>query len=309
MGAEPESRYVRAACPSVLDCLSCGGFSGSPWGWLRLAFSLLVGCSLCSVSDVTLSLAWAGCFLLPLCGLFLFFFVSPSICALTAVIFCFLVSAVFQYYFLLATIFFCSSTIFVSLRFSSVLLLFSFRYGFLLSFSAISHFLFPAIFYFPFPAIFYLSFPAIFYLSFPALFCFLFLRPSIYLSLRSSIFLFLRSSIFFSCDLLFIFSFDLLSSFPVGFFRFPRFRAGFLSSFWGTQAGMNARGLAPAGFVPGRSPWTGSRSRHLRPPTFYSISWWRSRGPATSSGVPPLLCAAIARFTSLPARYYVVTFF
>jgi hypothetical protein len=196
-----------------------------------------------------------------------------------------MVSAVFQYYFLLATIFFCSSTIFVSLRFSSVLLLFSFRYGFLLSFSAISHFLFPAIFYFPFPAIFYLSFPAIFYLSFPALFCFLFLRPSIYL--------FLRSSIFFSC----------------GFFRFPRFRAGFLSSFWGTQAGMNARGLAPAGFVPGRSPWTGSRSRHLRLPTFYSISWWRSRGPATSSGVPPLLCAAIARFTSLPARYYVVTFF
>jgi hypothetical protein len=109
MGAEPESRYVRAACPSVLDCLSCGGFSGSPWGWLRLAFLLLVGCSLLC-PDVTLSLAWAGCFLLPLCGLFLLLFVSPSIC--------------------------------VSLPLFAV-----FLSGFLLSFAAISYFL-PAIFYF-----------------------------------------------------------------------------------------------------------------------------------------------------------------
>jgi hypothetical protein len=182
------------ALPSLTACPVVGSPAAPGAGSGLLSCSWLV--ALCSVSDVTLSLAWAGCFLLPLCGLFLLSFVSPSICALTAVIFCFLVSAVFQYYFLLATIFFCSSTIFVSLRFSSVLLLFSFRYGFLLSFSAISHFLFPAIFYFPFPAIFYLSFPAIFYLSFPALFCFLFLRPSIYLFLRSSSYLFLRSSIF-----------------------------------------------------------------------------------------------------------------
>jgi hypothetical protein len=137
------------------------------------------------------------------------------------------------------------------------------------------------------------------------------------LSLRSPIF-FLRSSIFFPCDLLFSFSCDLPFSFPaifyfpfpaIFYFPFPGFRAGFYLALGFTQAGMNVRGFAPAGFVPGRSPWTGSRSRHLRPPTFYSISWWRSRGPATSSGVPPLLCAAIARFTSLPARYYVVTFF
>ena len=196
------------ALPSLTACPVVGSPAAPGAGSGLLSCSWLV--ALCSVSDVTLSLAWAGCFLLPLCGLFLLFFVSPSICALTAVIFCFLVSAVFQYYFLLATIFFCSSTIFVSLRFSSVLLLFSFRYGFLLSFSAISHFLFPAIFY--------LSFPAIFYLSFPALFCFLFLRPSIYLFLRSSSYLFLRSSSYLflrSSIFLFLLVFP-VSSFPCG---------------------------------------------------------------------------------------------
>jgi len=299
MGAEPESRYVRAACPSVLPVVGSPAAPGAGSGLLSCSWLV----ALCSVSDVTLSLAWAGCFLLPLCGLFLLFFVSPSICALTAVIFCFP---------LWCPLF--SSTIFCSLRFSSVLLLFSFRYDFLLSF-----------YYFRFATVFFcpsLRSPISFSLRSSI---FLFLRSSICLFLRSSIYPFLRSSVFFSCDLLFIFSCDLLFFFSCdllfffscdllfifscGFFRFPRFRAGFLSSFWGTQAGMNARGLAPAGFVPGRSPWTGSRSRHLRPPTFYSISWWRSRGPATSSGVPPLLCAAIARFTSLPARYYVVTFF
>jgi hypothetical protein len=107
----------------------------------------------------------------------------------------------FFYYFRFATIFFCPSTIFVSLRFSSVLLcdlpfpfpcdlLFSFSCdllfvfscdllfilscALLFSFPATFYLSFPAIFYFSFPAIFYLSFPAIFYFSFPAIFCFSF---------------------------------------------------------------------------------------------------------------------------------------
>jgi hypothetical protein len=151
------------ACPVVGSPAAPGAGSG------LLSCSWLV--ALCSVSDVTLSLAWAGCFLLPLCGLFLLSFVSPSICALTAVIFCFLVSAVFQYYFLLATIFFCSSTIFVSLRFSSVLLCdlpFPFPCDLLFSFSCVLLFILSCALLFSFPATFYLSFPAIFYFSFPA---------------------------------------------------------------------------------------------------------------------------------------------
>jgi hypothetical protein len=150
------------ACPVVGSPAAPGAGSG------LLSCSWLV--ALCSVSDVTLSLAWAGCFLLPLCGLFLLSFVSPSICALTAVIFCFLVSAVFQYYFLLATIFFCSSTIFVSLRFSSVLLcdlpfpfpcdlLFSFSCDLLFVFSCDLLFILSCALLFSFPATFYLSFP------------------------------------------------------------------------------------------------------------------------------------------------------
>ena len=285
MGAEPESRFVRAACPSFLDCLSCGGFSGSPWGWLRLAFLLLVGCSLLCLWRHTLSgLGWLllASSLWSLSAFLCLPFYLRSHCGhlLLSGVRCFpvLFSArydflLFFYYFRFATIFFCPSTIFVSLRFSSVLLCdlpFPFPCDLLFSFSC--------------DLLFVFSCDLLFILSCALLFIF-------------------------SCDLLFFFSCDLLFIFSCGFFRFPRFRAGFLSSFWGTQAGMNARGLAPAGFVPGRSPWTGSRSRHLRPPTFYSISWWRSRGPAASSGVPPLLCAAIARFTSLPARYYVVTFF
>ena len=235
MGAEPESRYVRAACPSVLDCLSCGGFSGSLWaGSGLLSLSWLVALSALS-SDVMLSLAWAGCFLLPLCGplsaslclpFYLRLFVSPSICVLAAIICCLSLwfSAVFRCSILFATTFFCPSTIFFSLWFSSVFL----------------------------------------------------------------------------CDLLFS-SCDLLFSFPaIFYFPFPGFRAGFYLALGFTQAGMNVRGFAPAGFVPGRSPWTGSRSRHLRPPTFYSISWWRLRGPAASSGVPPLLCAALARLSPFP---------
>ena len=201
MGAEPESRFVRAACPSFLDCLSCGGFSGSPWGWLRLAFLLLVGCSLLC-PDVTLSLAWAGCFL---------FVVS----------FCFPLSPLLSALSLRSSsAFWCplfSSTIFCSLRFSSVLLLFSFRYDFLLSF-----------YYFRFATVFFcpsLRSPISFSLRSSI---FLFLRSSICLFLRSSIYPFLRSSVFFSCDLLFIFSCDLLfifscdllSSFPVGFSGF-----------------------------------------------------------------------------------------
>jgi hypothetical protein len=75
----------------------------------------------------------------------------------------------FFYYFRFATIFFCPSTIFVSLRFSSVLLC-----DLPFPFPAIFYFSFPAIFYLSFPAIFYFSFPAIFYFSFPAIFCFSF---------------------------------------------------------------------------------------------------------------------------------------
>jgi hypothetical protein len=99
----------------------------------------------------------------------------------------------FFYYFRFATIFFCPSTIFVSLRFSSVLLcdlpfpfpcdlLFSFSCDLLFVFSCDLLFIlscallfsFPATFYLSFPAIFYFSFPAIFYLSFPAIFYFSF---------------------------------------------------------------------------------------------------------------------------------------
>jgi hypothetical protein len=174
MGAEPESRYVRAACPSVLDCLSCGGFSGSLWaGSGLLSLSWLVALSALSLTSHSL---WPGlaasCFLFVV--LFLLLFVSPSICvslspllsALSLPLF-----AVFLSGFLLSF-----AALFCSLRFSSVLLLFSFRYDFLLSFSAISYFL-SAIFYFPFPAIFH----------------FLSLRSSSFLLLRSSIFLFLVS--------------------------------------------------------------------------------------------------------------------
>jgi hypothetical protein len=85
----------------------------------------------------------------------------------------------FFYYFRFATIFFCPSTIFVSLRFSSVLLcdlpfpfpcdlLFVFSCDLLFILSCALLFSFPATFYLSFPAIFYFSFPAIFYLSFPA---------------------------------------------------------------------------------------------------------------------------------------------
>jgi hypothetical protein len=271
MGAEPESRYVRAACPSVLDCLSCGGFSGSLWaGSGLLSLSWLVALSALSLTSHSL---WPGlaasCFLFVV--LFLLLFVSPSICvSLSPLLSAFSLPlfAVFLSGFLLSF-----AALFCSLRFSSVLLLFSFRYDFLLSF-----------YYFRFAMIF---------------FC-LSLRSPIFF-LRSSIFLFLRSSIFFPCDLLFSFSCDLPFSFPaIFYFPFPGFRAGFYLALGFTQAGMNVRGFAPAGFVPGRSPWTGSRSRHLRPPTFYSISWWRSRGPAASSGVPPLLCAALARLSPFP---------
>ena len=168
-------RYVRATHPSVLDCLSCGGFSGSLWaGSGLLSLSWLVALSALS-SDVMLSLAWAGSFLLPLCGPFLLLFCLPlSVLSLRSFSAFSLVSAVFSllsaarydfllsfYYFRFAMIFFCPSTIFVSLRFSSVFLcdlLFS---------SCDLLFSFPAIFYFPFPAIFH------------------------FLSLRSSIFLFL----------------------------------------------------------------------------------------------------------------------
>ena len=145
MGAEPESRYVRAACPSVLDCLSCGGFSGSLWaGSGLLSLSWLVALSALSLTSHSL---WPGlaasCFLFVV--LFLLLFVSPSICvslspllsALSLPLF-----AVFLSGFLLSF-----AALFCSLRFSSVLLLFSFRYDFLLSFSAISYFL-PAIFHF-----------------------------------------------------------------------------------------------------------------------------------------------------------------
>ena len=179
MGAEPESRYVRAACPSVLDCLSCGGFSGSLWaGSGLLSLSWLVALSALSLTSHSL---WPGlaasCFLFVV--LFLLLFVSPSICVSLPLF------AVFLSGFLLSF-----AALFCSLRFSSVLLLFSFRYDFLLSF-----------YYFRFAMIF---------------FC-LYLRSPIFF-LRSSIFLFLRSSIFFPCDLLFSFSWfpcGLLPSFGV----------------------------------------------------------------------------------------------
>jgi hypothetical protein len=187
------------ALPSLTACPVVGSPAAPGAGSGLLSCSWLV--ALCSVSDVTLSLAWAGCFLLPLCGLFLLFFVSPSICALTAVIFCFP---------LWCPLF--SSTVFCSLRFSSVLLLFSFRYDFLLSF-----------YYFRFATVFFC----------PSL------RSSIFLFLRSSIYPFLRSSVFFSCDLLFIFSCDLLFffscdllfSFPVGFSGFLVSVRGFFLAF------------------------------------------------------------------------------
>jgi hypothetical protein len=195
------------ALPSLTACPVVGSPAAPGAGSGLLSCSWLV--ALCSVSDVTLSLAWAGCFLLPLCGLFLLSFVSPSICALTAVIFCFP---------LWCPLF--SSTIFCSLRFSSVLLLFSFRYDFLLSF-----------YYFRFATVFFcpsLRSPISFSLRSSI---FLFLRSSICLFLRSSIYPFLRSSVFFSCDLLFIFSCDLLFSFPVGFSGFLVSVRGFFLAF------------------------------------------------------------------------------
>ena len=193
MGAEPESRYVRAACPSVLDCLSCGGFSGSLWaGSGLLSLSWLVALSALSLTSHSL---WPG--LAASCFLFVVFFcfsLSPLLSALSLRsssafhygVRCFpvLFSArydflLFFYYFRFATIFFCPSTIFVSLRFSSVLLcdlpfpfpcdlLFVFSCDLLFILSCALLFSFPATFYLSFPAIFYFSFPAIFYLSFPA---------------------------------------------------------------------------------------------------------------------------------------------
>jgi hypothetical protein len=203
MGAEPESRYVRAACPSVLDCLSCGGFSGSLWaGSGLLSLSWLVALSALSLTSHSL---WPGlaasCFLFVV--LFLLLFVSPSICvSLSPLLSAFSLPlfAVFLSGFLLSF-----AALFCSLRFSSVLLLFSFRYDFLLSF-----------YYFRFAMIF---------------FC-LSLRSPIFF-LRSSIFLFLRSSIFFPCDLLFSFSCDLL-------FSFSWFPCGLLPSF-GVHASWDER--------------------------------------------------------------------
>jgi hypothetical protein len=208
------------ALPSLTACPVVGSPAAPGAGSGLLSCSWLV--ALCSVSDVTLSLAWAGCFLLPLCGLFLLFFVSPSICALTAVIF---------RYLLWCPLF--SSTIFCSLRFSSVLLLFSFRYDFLLSF-----------YYFRFATVFFcpsLRSPISFSLRSSI---FLFLRSSICLFLRSSIYPFLRSSVFFSCDLLFIFSCDLLFFFSCDLlFTFPVGFSGFLVSVRGFFLAFGVRKL------------------------------------------------------------------
>jgi hypothetical protein len=140
MGAEPESRYVRAACPSVLDCLSCGGFSGSLWaGSGLLSLSWLVALSALSLTSHSL---WPGlaasCFLFVV--LFLLLFVSPSICVSLSP----LLSASLCLPFYLRSR--CHYLLSFSLVFCCLSLLYSVRYDFLLSFY---YFLFAMIFFCP----------------------------------------------------------------------------------------------------------------------------------------------------------------